>query len=700
MRTISDLEKKLHKIDRKQAALYLFCNFISLMLVSAYAAMMFSPTILTVLPEGGDSRKQVMMIFVLALLGCIVFTVYASSLFFRRKARQLGVLMALGASRRRLAPGLFKEVLGLSCASSLAGIFAGLPFAWILWNSFRLFLVDSAEMKLFFDARYLLISFGFFLLVVVFSCIMAFNYLRKTNIMDVIHEEHKNEPVREFGKWCGPFGIVLLLFGAIAGYCAPGLYMNHFHAYPPALLNIAYAPAFAGLYMIMLHTVVHGWGTGKRNPYKNIIARSMMKFQGKQTVNNLLVITLLIAGAVFAVFYVPMLGTGQILETQERPYDYAFQYRSDQTVPAQADIECMAEKYSIHLKDWITASYLSLSMDGMMQVEEGSSFRDEYRELLQEGKFLSETDYNLLTGQHIQVSPGTYYAISNDSETGTYFLNTEAEKLTNMVTRENISTEFAGFVHYGLLTDQLGYYVLNDADYAAIEKGLTNEWRGNIFWFNVNGEDSYAFASKCFHTFVNSFGPECEHIIAYDRVEKTALNEAEETYWGDTELMTPISYDFPDSTDFRSYWAYMPKIRILDQNDFLRNFAVFLMMFLFIAVVCLLSAMIICYTRCQTIALNNRYVFDDLKRLGASPAFLTQEVKNQCSRVFLIPTLVGSCAAYFLYCMLMYANDGKYSYSELAGLGVCLGILVLLWGVIYLVYRKTVSIVKKQLEIL
>ena len=54
MMTMQKLEQKLQRADRKQAALYLFCNFISLMLISAYSAMIFSPTILTVLPEGGD----------------------------------------------------------------------------------------------------------------------------------------------------------------------------------------------------------------------------------------------------------------------------------------------------------------------------------------------------------------------------------------------------------------------------------------------------------------------------------------------------------------------------------------------------------------------------------------------------------------------------------------------------------------------
>ena len=54
---LSYLERKLQKADRKQAVLYLFCNFVSLMLITAYSAMMLSPTVQNIFPEGGDSRK-------------------------------------------------------------------------------------------------------------------------------------------------------------------------------------------------------------------------------------------------------------------------------------------------------------------------------------------------------------------------------------------------------------------------------------------------------------------------------------------------------------------------------------------------------------------------------------------------------------------------------------------------------------------
>lgn len=555
-------------------------------------------------------------------------------------------------------------------------------------------------MTLTFDYRCYFVSLVFFLVVVVLALLLALGYLHRTNIMDVVHEEHKNEPVRELGRWCGPAGIVLLLIGAVVGYSAGGVYMDWFSKYPPFWLNFLYAPVFIGLYMIMLHTVIHGWTSHKRKPYKNIISRSMMKFQGKQTVNNLIVVTVLIAGACFGMFYLPMMATGQFMMVNSRPYDYSYFYRADQNVPNQNDVEALAAEYGLITKDWKTEPYSSLAMDGQQEIDEADgSFYQEYRETLMEVRCLSESGYAQLSGQRIEVKQGTYRAITDESETSTYFINSNASLLTNMITKQQLKTTFAGYLHYDMLMDDHPYYVLDDTDYWTITAGLTSEWQGKQVFFNIDGTDSYAFANKFFHTFVNSFDADCETDGGYDRVEKAWVNAKGETYWGDTDEVTNISFDHPDSSDFRLDWTYMPSFRILDQNDFLQSFAVFLMMFLFIAIVCLMAALVISYTRCMTITLNNRYVFEDLKRLGASPLFLVKEVKSQAGKVFKIPAIVGMGLMYLLYTMIMYANDNKFTFNEGAGLLVCLGVLLLHGAIIFAVYKVTVKKMRKQLKI-
>lgn len=720
MRTMRDLEKKLRKSDYHQARLYLFCNFISLLLITAYSIMMLSPTVLEVFPEGGDSRKQVQMIFVLAVVGCTAFTLYATVLFFRKKSKQVGILMALGISKRKLAPILYREILMLSFFSSGCGILAGIPFVALLWNSFRLFLADSEQMQLNIRLSGLAIPLLFLTMVVGLACVTAKRYLTRTDILDTIEEEHRNEPVKELGRWCGPAGIVILLLGAVGGYSAPMIYMRILRTYPTGWLNIFYVPVFIGLYMILLHTVVYGWSFragrsrgGKRGDKSggrtgsslksNLICYSMMKFQGKQTVNNMLVSTVLIAGACFAIFYLPMFTSSMTGGLKNRPYDYLYHYRADQNGPSEEKIKGLASEYGLSLKDWHEAEYVNLGMDGMADVgggQEGDKIIEEYWEMLAEGKFFSESDFRELTGTEVTVESGTYLAVTDDEEEKAFTMRKNCKIFTNMSTRKTLQTSFAGYAHYSMLADpKKGYYVLNDADYTEIAAGAGGEWRGIMHAFNVDGEDDYLFADRLLHLLVESLDKSCNIAGYYDRVYKTAINERGREYWGDTDSSMFKSFDLDrlGDTDFRLYWEYMPKSTMLEKTDFIRTFSVFLMMFLFIFLICVTAACVISYTRCQTIALNNRYVFDDLKKLGAPPAFLKKEIRRQCCTVIRTPSIIGITAMSILYAMIMFANDGMISMSETKGLGAC-GLVVLgIALVLYTVYRGTVKSLVREL---
>ncbi|MGI6008109.1 MAG: FtsX-like permease family protein [Ruminococcus sp.] len=697
MMTLSDIYGKLRKYNRKNYILYLFCNFMALLLITAYSAMMYSPTVLNVLPEGGDSRKQVMAVFVLSCFGCIVFTVYAASLFYRTKSKETGLLIALGTSRGKLKKSLLTEILLLSGCSSLAGTLLGIPFAAAIWNIFRLF-VKNSETALSFDLSCLLVALLFTILSTLLTFLLGLIFLKKTNVMDIINESHRNEPVRKVSAWRGPAGILLLLTGAVLGYGKTGFFIRVLHRYPPAWTNILYLPVFIGLYMILLHTVVHGWINRRKKPYKGMISRSMMKFQGRQTVNNMLVITVLIAGGCFAIFYLPMLWISSSLESSSRTNDYIYHYRQDQDLPGEQDVEELAEKYGLSIKDWRSVPFINLASDGDKRVEDpGGKFHYEYNALLSEDNFLSESNFEKLTGLSVDIPSGVYCPVTNQEEQHSYTLSSNFTMLTNTVTWKTLEVVFGNYLHYDDLSGTISYYVLNDEDYEKISRGLTSDWKETIVCFNLDGHDSFPFADELYNRIVDSTDTDCEIPYYYDRVGKIAAEEKGEIYWGDTDKMTQISSDKRDSSEFRMYWKYMPKFRILDQQDFFNTFAVFLMMFLFIAIICTMSAMIIGYTRCITISINNRCVFDNLKRLGASPDFLLREIKGQASKVFFVPAAVGLSVMYLLYSMIMFANDGKITVSEIYGLLGCFGILIGFSLIIWIVYRVTL---KKMLLLL
>ena len=84
MRCFSDAYAALRRKNKGQYALLAGCSFFSVLLITAYVCMMRSPTILSVLPEGGDSRKQVMMVFVLA----VIVTILLMDLYIVNKVRR------------------------------------------------------------------------------------------------------------------------------------------------------------------------------------------------------------------------------------------------------------------------------------------------------------------------------------------------------------------------------------------------------------------------------------------------------------------------------------------------------------------------------------------------------------------------------------------------------------------------------------
>ena len=704
MRHFSEVCRVLRRKNKSRYALLAGCSFFSVLLMTAYSCMMRSPTILSVLPEGGDSRKQVMMIFVLAVVGCAVFTAYAAGLFFRQKSRETGLFLALGAARRQLWAEMGKELAVLSLMSCAAGAALGGPLAWGVWQMFRLFLVDSQEMALTFAPAAYLLSLLFAAYVVAVLFWMGGRAVRTTNIMDVVQESHRSEPIHEVKRWYGWAGILLAVAGGLAGYLMPSFFIQVTHWYPPAIVSaIFYLPALIGVYMILLHTVVNGGRKGKA--YQNLITTSMMKFQGRQTVRTMLVMTLLIAGAYFAAFYTPTMSSNSSYKFSSCPVDFAWHMRNDQEQIGQDEVESMAQDYNVEITSWTQAEATSLGSDGMVSVEQdngvlGVTYATEYREIASGGTFFSESAWNALTGQTVDLAPGTCANVLDDDGGSSYMSGGDVTIVTNMVTGQSLKVAPVQPLQYTML---LGCYVLDDGDYTAITNGLTDYWKQTYVCFNVaDVQASYPFADALFHEMVRRASPEVE---AWDPVIRQLQMEEKGSYDYDDPAylkandLSVIDYDQCDTSDFRNYWLYMPQFRVLDQNDFVTTMAVFLMLFVFIALICFAAVLVIAFTRCMTIAVTNARVYDDLRHLGAPNAYLFQTVRGQISRVFLVPAVVGTAVIGAFYGMILYFNDNRFTPGEFAGMGTCAAVMAVLSALLYGVYRLTRRKVCRTLKV-
>lgn len=706
MKTFTDVYQTLRKKNRGQYALLASCLFFSVLLISAYLSVMRSPTVLAVLPVGGDSRKQVMMIFVLTMIGCAVFSLYAASLFFRQKSKDMGIFLALGMNRRALSGQLMRELVIISILSCCSGILLSIPLTRGIWELFRLLIVDTEEMVLLLEPNALLAALLFSFCVTLMLLYMGMRSIRRINIIEIIQERHKSEPIHEVPRKYGIVGILLLIIGAILGYQAPSFFILILHWYPPEILTaIFYLPVFIGLYMILLHTVVNGWRR-KKSAYKDIVATSQMKFQGRQTVQNLLVMSVLIAGAYFASFYAPIFCSGAMMSYDARPYDYVYHFRMDQPIPMEKEVRKLAEAYDTTITDWYSAPMIRLGVDGTEHVETqtalGTTWEPVYLDMQTSELFLSESSYTAITGEVLDLTPGTLAAIMDSEGNTAYQFAGDAKLLTNTLTGQTLPITSVSTVANDAL---YGRYVMNDSDYLSMRKNLTPEWQETICLFNVeNCEQTYDFAKALFHEIVNCSDSKVEVYDAWDPVQKQLSEEKGELYWADPEYLTlygfeQIDYDMSDSSTFRLYWKYMPMFRVLDKADFVKTTAVFMMVFVFVAIVCFAAVFVIAYTRSMTIAINGRQLYDDLRHLGASNTYLYRTVRSQMKRVFCTPAIIGTCSIYAFYIMIMFFNDNRLSGSELIGMAVCLLLIGAVSGMFYGVYRMTLKKVCAVLQI-
>ena len=133
----------------------------------------------------------------------------------------------------------------------------------------------------------------------------------------------------------------------------------------------------------------------------------------------------------------------------------------------------------------------------------------------------------------------------------------------------------------------------------------------------------------------------------------------------------------------------------------MKTTAVFLILFIFIAIVCFAAVIVIAYTRCMTIALTHRQVYDDLRRLGAPQRYLYQSVRGQVKRVFLTPAVVGTSLIYAFYMLIMYFNGDPLGITatEAAGLLASLGVIAAVSVLLYGVYRMTLRAVCRSLDV-
>ena len=704
--TMNSIYAKLRKHNIKNYYLLIFCIVLSVVLVTSYAIMFFSPTVQNVFPEGGDSRKQAYFIFAIAIIGCAIFTTYAASLFFRYRSYETGVLLSLGASKSSIRKALLTDVTIIISVSFLGGILLSLPISFLIWKLFQVIVVNTQEMKYTTGWDGLIFGVLFCIFVTICIAIMTHRFIKRSDIMSILKEHRKSEPVIGIKKWYGITGLLMVVAGLFLALVVPHIGYTYFNYMLPGIWNITYIIALVGIYMTISYIIMYNKkGKNPERYYRNIIPISMMKFEGKQTIQNMCVITILIIGALFAAFYCPAITVGPAYSLTQNPIDYKFTFRESEEAITQDEVYEMADKYNINITSYDGIQSLILIVNGYKETRSNSDYTGKvtytYVPKRSYSAFISASEFNRLTNQNISLNSGEYMTIISSEDTGNNSDAQYLDLLTNPTNNQSQEMVYAGTIVYNplkIVNFKYVTHILSDTDYDNYKQGLSPDNIEYNTFFNVEDvESSYDFAKALKNLYINrSNGYKTIGAFSneYKIREEIANNPKKlEDYKDDFLEMDP------ENIELSHYWGYFPEFKILTKNDMLTNYAVFIMMFVYITIICYAAVGVIAYTRSVTIAINNQMLFADLKKLGANDKYVAKTVRTQLKKIFIIPTLLGSFAMMFLFTFILYSNSGSITYGEVLTLLVNAVIMLISWGYMGSLYAFAFAKIKKMIDI-
>lgn len=687
--TMNKIMGKLSRKNKNQYTLLGICIFLSVLLVTSFTFMYFSPTVQELLPQGGDTRKLSWLMMGVTFLGCTVFTFYGANLFFRHKSREIGVFLALGEQKRKLGKCLAREVGIVIIRYAVCGIVLAVPVSYLIWNGFEALIITSAGMKYRVGPVGLGVGIVFALFLVLCIFFLGIRFIRRVNIIEILNAQRKTEMVREVKPWTGKVGIFLIIAGLVLAMAVPAVCMRVFLFVMPSFWNVTYGISAVGLYLFMLSAVGRtGRGKNPEKYYKNIVSSNLMRFTARQTTKNMCVITLLVFVLLLSAFWGAMYYRSAYAGGEGAPYDYSMHYPSGEKQVTKDDIFELAQEYEVDIEAYEEAEAVVLLTDYKMRdlTDRGKYVDLNSRKLV---SFVSASDFSRIAGRKTVVRSGEYKTIVPSGYHPSIWVKPHC-----LLRVEDRKLSYKGTEEFDNLTETSDpfTFILSDEDYHNFAGASDGPDREKLVFFCVGDVYStYDFARELKHEYIAHAGELSDHVALYDAYEEERAVEQGTGYFYSGKA--GLSEDNPD---LMGDWKYAPFFKVLVKADAMQMVAVFVLLSVYIAVISLAAVGVMTYVRSVTIAMDNRQLFGDLGRLGADRNYIERVIRRQLRRIFTYPTAAGSVIVLVFSMLLIYFNDMHLDAGELRlfvmELGLILGVAVFM----YVMYRVSLRRMEKM----
>lgn len=419
----------------------------------------------------------------------------------------------------------------------------------------------------------------------------------------------------------------------------------------------------------------------------------MMKFQGASVVRNMLVITLLLFGGLYAVSYLPMMLSDS---SSERGYEAEYSCRclNDADEPSESGINDLAETYGITVENYREGDFLRVFGSGTERdADENNQLIETYYDRFAQYDVTSASEFEKLTGISLDIPAGSYYQIIGSTSYENIWNHFgDMDKLYIESEDAYLPLSYIDTVPYESLNisgdNNMGdasRFVVSDADFDRLKAGLSDSSLETQVLFDTEGNtsDEIAFSNELFRTFAEGMSDGMDVLTYYNAA--SAEREGAEY----TETFSGAVVD-PENPLKAADWQFAPQLVPLLDQQMIMALAARLLTFSYIFIICIAAVGVIGYTRSQSVGLTNQQVFEDIRRLGADRQYRRALMRRQLRKVFVLPTILGAGLCLLYELLMRWNNDGQISAGEIKSMLIITVIAAVIAVYQYAVYRLSV----------
>lgn len=322
--------------------------------------------------------------------------------------------------------------------------------------------------------------------------------------------------------------------------------------------------------------------------------------------------------------------------------------------------------------------------------------KDEYvwLEKMKYALFLSQQEYQQITGEQVTLEKGEYLTITHSNYESEFWNHPDdLIEVQNPVTHQILKPAYKGNVENdNLINISAPYaYILSDEDFLELSHDLDESFKEHLVLIQMkDSKDSYQCMKAIRNEYVAHATSLSDHCGFYDAYEEKLANEAGESYSYSGQVLKN------EIDDLMQDWKYAPSIKVLKHSDALKVVAVFILLSACICTISLSSIAIMAYIRSVTIGMQNKKLFEDLRRLGANSIYLKRVLKQQLHCIFTYPLMAGEVGSLGFVLLMCIFNDMHYTQYEvlISSFVLLLGIILsaVMYGIYRISYRSTSKI--------